>query len=131
MSTAPALDLACLSSSLSIFDKTSISELRQKSLKITAYLEFLLIRDLPTNDSPYAILTPSDPEARGAQLSIKLKPGLLPPVSQKLSADGFVFDQRKPDVMRIAPAPLYNTYTEVWEFVNQFRLALEEQKVLK
>lgn len=129
MSNPSAVDLASLSSSLAIFDKTSMSAIREKSLKITAYLEFLLMHDISSSspNSPYTILTPSDPEARGAQLSIKLRPGLLPPVFKKLTDKGFVFDQRKPDVIRIAPAPLYNSYWEVWTFVNSFKLALAEE----
>lgn len=123
------MDLASLSAALSIFNKTSISAIREKSRHITAYLEHLLLKDLPhaSDCPPYSILTPSDPEARGAQLSIKLKPGLLLPIFTKLSGDGFVFDQRKPDVIRIAPAPLYNSYWEVWTFVDNFRKALSTE----
>jgi kynureninase len=102
-----------------------MTELRQKSLAITAYLEHLLL-DSSSTEEPccYRIITPSNPEERGAQLSILLKSGLLPAVFQQLLDDGYVFDQRKPDVIRIAPAPLYNTFTEVWRFVKDFKAAL-------
>lgn len=128
MSNPSAVDLASLNAGLSILNKTSMKAIRQKSLIITAYLEHLLLEDAPSTpaDAPYSILTPSDPEARGAQLSIKFQPGLLPSIFSKLSNEGFVFDQRKPDVIRVAPAPLYNTYWEVWSFVNRFKLALAE-----
>jgi kynureninase len=67
-----------------------------------------------------------DPEARGAQLSILLKPGLLPAVFAKLQEEGIVFDQRKPDVIRIAPVPLYNSFEDVRFFVDRFKAVLME-----
>lgn len=127
LSNPSVVDLASLTSSLATFNKTSMAEIRQKSLKITAYLEHLLLDDTDAATCPYKILTPSDPSARGAQLSILLKPGLLPPIFKKLSDDGFVFDQRKPDVIRIAPAPLYNSYWEVYVFVREFRNAIQAE----
>lgn len=123
LSNPSVVDIASLTSSLATFQKTSMAEIRQKSLHITAYLEHLLLTDMPA-DEPYRIISPRDPAQRGAQLSILLKPGLLPPVFKKLSDDGFVFDQRKPDVIRIAPAPLYNSYWEVYTFVRDFKAAL-------
>ncbi|KAI9737271.1 MAG: Kynureninase (L-kynurenine hydrolase) [Claussenomyces sp. TS43310] len=127
MSNPSVADLTSLCSSLSIFNKTSMTEIRRKSIHITAYLEHLLLQDEKDSVSlPYRILTPSDPAARGAQLSILLNPHLLPPVFQKLSDDGYLFDQRRPDVIRIAPTPLYNTYTEVYRFVRNFKAAIEE-----
>jgi len=101
--------------------------LRAKSVKMTAYLEHLLSASCSSSspeNAPYRIITPMDPKARGAQLSILLRPGLLQPVFKKMSDDGFVFDQRKPDVIRIAPVPLYNSFEDVWKFVRGFQAAL-------
>lgn len=123
LSNPSAIDLASLCASLATFNKTSMSAIREKSVHITAYLEHLLLEGLG-DDPPYKILSPSNVAWRGAQLSILLKPGILGPVFQALSDDGFVFDQRKPDVIRIAPAPLYNSYWEVWMFVKEFKSKL-------
>ncbi len=102
-----------------------MSEIRQKSVRLTAYLEHLL---LSSSDStrPFKIITPSNPEARGTQLSVLLNPGRLEILSAMLEDAGIVADKRKPDVIRVAPVPLYNTYEEVWRFVQTFNSALEK-----
>lgn len=100
-----------------------MSELRKKSLHITGFLEHILLKyplDAPPEDKPFTIITSSNPGERGAQLSIRLDPGLLDSVLEDLEDNGVVIDERKPDVIRVAPAPLYNTYEEVWEFVQIF-----------
>ena len=61
-------------------------------------------------------------------MSVRLEPGLLMGVMAELETDGVVVDQRKPDVIRVAPAPLYNNYTEVWDFVKIFKAACEKVK---
>lgn len=90
---------------------------------MTGYLETLL-RCIPTALKAFTILTPSDPAARGAQLSLKLHPGLLDRVMEVLEEQGIVLDERKPDVIRVAPAPLYNTFTDVFDFIEAFKEAL-------
>ncbi|KAL5359009.1 kynureninase 2 [Aspergillus floccosus] len=125
ISNPSAIDLSCLCAALSVFDQTSMSELRQKSLKLTAYLEYLLLKDTTEDSRPFRIITPTNPEARGAQLSLLLKPGLLQGVSERLQDAGIICDKREPGVVRVAPVPLYNTYSDVWEFVQQFRAALQ------
>lgn len=101
-----------------------MADLRQKSLKLTAYLEHLLLRDTTDDDRQFQIITPSDPNARGAQLSVLLKPGLLHKVAARLQDAGIICDKREPGVVRVAPVPLYNTFSEVWEFVEVFKGAL-------
>lgn len=103
-----------------------MQELRQKSQSLTRYLEKLLDEMLITlpSDKAFAIITPRDPAARGAQLSIRLKLGLLDTVLAHLEHNGVIIDERKPDVVRVAPTPLYNTYVDVWKFVEIFRQAL-------
>lgn len=132
-----ALALTALTASLEVFAMTSMSAIRRKSLSLTSYLEhLLLLESFPissssgahSNELPYSIITPSSPEERGAQLSIKLLPGLLEGVMAELEVQGVVVDERKPDVVRVAPAPLYNTHGEVWEFVKIFREACERVK---
>lgn len=128
MSNPSAIDLASLCASLTVFNKTSIAALREKSVQITAYLEHLLlaIQSSDAGARPFRIITPSDPNARGTQLSILLKPGILDTLAGMLEEAGIVCDKRKPDVIRVAPVPLYNTYEEVWKFVEVFKEALEK-----
>ncbi|EAS33333.2 kynureninase [Coccidioides immitis RS] len=123
LSNPSVLDMTAVLSSLDIFDKATMPALRKKSLELTAYLEHLLLNSpegVRPSDDPFSIITPSDPEARGAQLSVLLKPGLLDSVFSHLVDNGVILDERKPDVIRVAPAPLYNTFTDVWDFVQIF-----------
>lgn len=126
LSNPSAIDLTSLCAALSIFDKTSMAEIREKSVLLTAYLEHLLLKDTTNKSRQFEIITPSNPEARGAQLSLLLKSGLLQKVAQMLQETGVVCDKREPGVVRVAPAPLYNTFTEVWTFVDSFKAALRE-----
>lgn len=103
-----------------------MADLRQKSIKLTAYLEYLLLKDTTEETRQFEIITPSDPHARGCQLSLLLKPGLLHKVAQRLQDAGIICDKREPGVVRVAPVPLYNTFTEVWQFVQEFKAALAE-----
>lgn len=118
------MDLTSLCAALSVFDQTSIQDLREKSVKLTAYLEYLLLKDTDEETRLYDIITPSDPDARGAQLSVLLKPGLLHKVAERLQNAGIICDKREPGVVRVAPVPLYNTYSEVFSFVEEFKGSL-------
>ncbi|KAJ5584187.1 Kynureninase 2 [Penicillium hispanicum] len=124
ISNPSVIDLTTLLASLSVFDQTSMADLRQKSLKLTAYLEYLLLKDTTDETRQFNIITPSDPHARGAQLSLLLKPGLLHKVAQSLQDAGIICDKREPGVVRAAPVPLYNTFSEVWAFAKTFKEAL-------
>lgn len=100
--------------------------LRQKSTQLTDYLEHLLTAEsLVGSEPPYRIITPHNRAHRGAQLSIALEPGMLDTVLECLEDDGVVVDERKPDVIRVAPAPLYNSYMDVYQFCRIFRRACE------
>jgi kynureninase len=125
VSNPSVVDLASLCASLSVFNQTSMADIRKKSLSLTAYLEHLLLSGTDSNKA-FRIITPSDPSARGTQLSILLKPGRLEVLSDMLEDAGIVADKRKPDVIRVAPVPLYNTYEEVWKFVRIFKEALSK-----
>ncbi|KAL4871882.1 hypothetical protein BDV12DRAFT_12963 [Aspergillus spectabilis] len=122
LSNPSVLDINAVAASLELFNRTSMADIREKSLKLTGYLEHLLLK-YPLDglsDKPFAIITPSDPSERGAQLSLRLRPGLLDSVLETLEEHAVVIDERKPDVIRVAPAPLYNTYQEVWQFCQIF-----------
>ncbi|KAN0076560.1 Pyridoxal phosphate-dependent transferase [Elaphomyces granulatus] len=134
LSNPSVLDLSAVAASLHIFNQTSMGELRKKSLKLTGYLERLLLNynaDLSPEEKLFTIITPSNPEERGAQLSLLLRPGLLDHVLKILEENGVVVDERKPDVIRVSPAPLYNSYTDVWEFCRIFHQACQEAADVK
>ncbi|KAL8861503.1 MAG: hypothetical protein Q9178_002027 [Gyalolechia marmorata] len=123
-----ALAICPLLASLEIFAIASMPAVRLKSVMLTNYLEELLSRGSSRSaadgtDESYQVITPSDCADRGAQLSIRLKPGLLEGVMVELEEQGVVVDERKPDVVRVAPAPLYNTFSDVWNFVAIFEVA--------
>lgn len=125
LSNPSALDCAAVVSSLQIFNEAGMEHIRAKSLKLTGYLEALLdemIKESASKD--FEIITPRNMEERGAQLSIKLKAGVLDQVLEHLDEKGVVVDERKPDVIRVAPAPLYNTFGDVWDFIQVFKEAL-------
>ena len=126
-----ALALTAVIASLEIFALTDMATIRAKSMAMTSYLENLLLHP-PSASScynkelPYRIITPSNQEERGAQLSVRLEPGLLEGVMSFLEDAGVIVDERRPDVIRIAPAPLFNTFNEVWDFANIFTSAWSE-----
>jgi kynureninase len=112
LATAPLL------ASLPLFDAAGMEELRRKSVLLTQYLEDLL---KARAQADMTILTPTDAAARGCQLSIRLHrpPAQAQLVHSALNRQGYLGDWREPDVIRVAPAPLYNTYLDVWTFVEQ------------
>lgn len=130
ISNPSAVDLTSLCASLEVFGLTNMDALRAKSLKLTKYLEDML-NDLKSKGGQFIQLTPTDPERRGAQLSLKLEEGLLAVVMHELEDYGVILDERKPDVIRVAPAPLYNNYTDVWKFMEAFKRALVVAKGAK
>ncbi|KAJ5473925.1 Kynureninase [Penicillium sp. IBT 31633x] len=122
LSNPSVLDINAVVASLEIFNRATMNEIRQKSLNLTGYLEHLLMRyplDAAPGDKPFTLITPLNPAARGAQLSLRLQPGLLDHVLHCLEENGVVIDERKPDVIRVAPAPLYNTYTEMEKEIKE------------
>lgn len=124
ISNPSILAAAPLLASLSLFDKAGMAHLRKKSERLTGYLESLL--KLRLSES-LTILTPADPQARGCQLSLRLHraPAQALAVHSTLTEGGYICDWREPDVIRVAPVPLYNTFVEVWEFVEALKQALD------
>ena len=120
LSNPPILSLAAVKASLELFDEAGMSSLREKSLKLTCYLEFLL--DGLKSDA-FSILTPRDPNQRGCQLSIVVKQNGRK-IFETLTAEGIVCDWREPDCIRVAPIPLYNSFADVCRFVSIFKNAL-------
>ena len=112
-STPSVLALAPLAASLAIFDEVGMAALRRRSIALTGYLAGLL------GDLPVEVLTPADPAARGAQLSLRFEAAEA--VLARLAARGVVADFRAPDIIRVAPVPLYNTYHECWRLAELLR----------
>jgi kynureninase len=102
-----------LLASLEAFEEAGIGRLRAKSLRLTAFLEMLLRERVPEA----RVLTPAATDARGAQLSIQLDERCMERHARLLPM-GIACDTRRPNVIRAAPAPLFNTFDEVWRFVD-------------
>lgn len=120
ISNAPVLSMAALHASLELFDRAGMPALRKKSEALTAWL-LALVDDI-VKDKPGAlsVITPRDPAARGAQLSLRRRGD--PESFLKLLAERGVFaDFRRPDVIRVAPAPLYCSFEDCWRFAAILR----------
>ncbi|HEY6370668.1 MAG TPA: kynureninase [Candidatus Sulfotelmatobacter sp.] len=120
LSNPPILALAALRASIEIFSEASLERLRAKSVSLTGYMEFLLSQDL---SAKFSIITPPEQERRGAQLSIRL-PRDGRKLCDRLAAEGVIGDWREPDTFRVAAVPLYNSYQDVYRFVQRFSAAL-------
>ena len=112
LSNPPILAMAPLRASLRIFDQAGIQALRQKSLGLTGYLESWVDS---VGDERIRILTPREPGARGCQVSLQVREGSRE-LFEALQRQGIVGDYREPDVIRVAPVPLYNSFHDVWRF---------------
>jgi kynureninase len=114
LSNPPVLSMAAILASLDIFDEADIQMLRKKSVQLTAYLEAML---LANQSDLLSIITPSNSQERGCQLSLQMhNPDKR--LFQFLMERGVIADWREPDVIRIAPVPLYNTFSDCWHFVD-------------
>lgn len=134
LSNPSVLDMTALLASLAVFGRTDMGALRAKSLRLTAYLEHLLFAPNAHEEEGgrlYELITPKEPAERGAQLSLLLRPGLLEAVMGELEEKGVVVDERRPDVVRVAPAPLYNGFGDVWRFVKVFKEACRKAAAVK
>jgi kynureninase len=115
ISNPPIFSMAPLRASLSIFDEAGgMQALRTKSIKLIGYLEFLLTE---IGSKKFRIITPSEPDARGCQLSI-LAHERPQELFEELQAANVKCDFREPNVIRVAPTPLCNTFHEVWRFAQ-------------
>lgn len=112
ISTAQVFNMVSLKASLTLFDEAGMERLRAKSVQLTAYLEYLLqqLRGLS-----FEIITPSEPEWRGAQLSLYFKERGKE-IHDKMIENGIIVDYREPGVIRVAPAPMYCSFEDVYRF---------------
>jgi kynureninase len=123
LSNPPILSLAAIRASLSIFEEVGMDQLRKKSLQLTGYLEELLTMIL--GDS-IEIITPQNQEERGCQLSLRIKFKSGKAIFEAITKKGVIADWREPDVIRIAPVPLYNSFEDVYHFVMILKQVLED-----
>jgi kynureninase len=114
VSNPPILSMAPVRASFAIFDEAGMPALRAKSERLSGYLEFLLDR---FGSTCFEIITPRDPAQRGCQMSLLVRERPKE-VLEQLDADGVTCDFREPNVLRVAPAPLYNTFHDVWIYAD-------------
>lgn len=136
-SNPSVIDVVAVKASLTIFkDKGGIDKLRQKSIEMTQYLQDSLQKSkyyIPQDDlsSKYGfkILTPLNPEERGCQLSLLFSPDqLMDKINDYLHDHAIICDERRPNVIRVAPLPLYNNFMEIYHMVVRLEEALDRYK---
>ena len=120
VSTPSVLSTAPLASSLAIFDRVGMPAIRARSVALTRYLEQLLAT---ADDGALTVITPSDPAARGSQLSVTVRGVPAKQSEAMLRGLGVVCDVRPPDVVRLAPAPLFCTFHDCWRAARAMRQA--------
>jgi kynureninase len=134
LSNPPMLLVSPLLASLEVFMKTDMAALRSKSRLLTGYLEYLILQQYPADPADGAgtagagasveIITPADPEQRGCQLSLMFSVPIKK-VFDELEKRAVVCDKREPNVIRIAPAPIYNSFSDVYRFTQALSQAIE------
>ena len=125
LSNSNILPLAVQRASLEMFEEAGMDRLRQKSLYLTGYLEWMLCHEVGCEQWGLEIITPDNPLARGCQLSLFVHKGGKA-VFDKIDEAGVIGDWREPNVIRVAPAPLYNSYMDVYRFCKILQGALQE-----
>ena len=127
LSNAQVLPMAAHKASLEIFDEAGIENLREKSEKLTSFLYFLIEQiNERQGKTVFNIITPNNIKERGCQLSILTDETTGRPIFDWITKKGVIADWRKPNVIRVAPVPLYNTFSEVLRFANLLEAALKE-----
>lgn len=120
LSNPPILSMAAIRASLDVFTNAGMSNLIEKSKKLTAYFQYLIEA---LDNSSIKIITPKNPDERGCQLSIQVK-NADRSLHNKLMDMGVISDWREPDVIRCAPVPLYNSFEDVYQMVERLKKAL-------
>ncbi|MFL2622957.1 MAG: kynureninase [Flavobacteriaceae bacterium] len=121
LSNPPILSMAAIKASLDLFNEVGMDALRQKSVQLTAYLEYL-INNLDHPD--IEIISPRDPAQRGCQLSIRVK-NADQTLHKRLTENHVITDWREPGVIRCAPVPLYNSFEDIFGMVAILKKLLD------
>ena len=117
LSNPPILSMAALRGSLELFDRAGMDALSEKSNQLTSYLEYLI---LSLNNKNISIITPIDSNQRGSQLSFQIN-SKRKEIHSFLKENNIVCDFRKPNVIRAAPSAFYNSFTDVYNFVEALK----------
>jgi len=120
---------APLEGSLRIMGEAGIERIREKSLKITGYLMYLIDEMLGKAPYNYSIATPREPERRGGHVGVAHQEGWR--INQALITRGVIPDFRPPNIMRLAPIPLYVSYHDVWKVVQHLKAVIDNKEYLK
>ncbi|MFN6176303.1 MAG: kynureninase [Flavobacteriales bacterium] len=123
VSNAPVFSMAVHRVALEQFDRAGIANLRAKSEQLTAYLAFIVAEVAKATGTNLEVITPNDPAQRGCQLSI-LAHGHGKALFNKLTERGVIADWREPNVIRVAPVPMYNSFEDVHRFGEILKAAL-------
>lgn len=120
ISNPPIVSLAAIESSLKLHHEVGMEAIRTKSINLTGYLEYLIDQ---LQHEQLSIITPRDPSNRGAQLSLLINNGSKD-IYDRLISSGVIPDWREPDVIRVSPVPMYNSYEDVYKFVQILQVTL-------
>lgn len=123
LSNPPILAMAAVWASLKMFEDAGMDRLRKKAIALTGYLEFL-VKSL--GEDVVKIITPSNPDQRGSQLSIQVQ-NATKTLFDNITEAGVIADWREPDVIRVAPVPMYNSFEDAYNFYILLKSALSEQ----
>ena len=121
LSNAPIFGMTPLKASMKIFDQFGMPAIRSKGIKISSFLIYLIEKNIPE----VSIITPKNFQKRGCQISLTVADGKR--IFTRVSEQGVVCDWREPNVIRVAPHPLYNSYLEVYDFVKILKNAINEK----
>jgi kynureninase len=127
--TPHLLSTAPLEGSLKLYHTAGMAALRKKSLHLTEYMMYLLDTLVPEQQSGYAIGTPRDSQRRGGHVAVEHEEALR--INAALKKRGVIPDFRFPNVIRLAPVPLYTSYVEVWQTVRHLKEIVELKEYLK
>jgi kynureninase len=123
VSNAPVFNMAIYLASLEIFQEATMERLWDKSRKLTDYLEFVIESVANETAANLEIITPKEKKRRGCQISV-VAHGYGKDLFDKLTAEGVIADWREPNVIRMAPVPLYNSFGDVYRFGQTLQAAL-------
>ncbi|MDZ4839614.1 MAG: kynureninase [Bacteroidota bacterium] len=127
LSNAQILPMAVHRASIEIFDEVGMDKLRSKSIRLTNYMSDILMDKVNQNELNCKIITPPESEDRGAQLSLSFD-GIGKELFNRINLRGIVADWREPNVIRVAAVPLYNSFIDVWNFVD---IITEEYTIIR
>jgi kynureninase len=127
--TINMLSAAPLEGSLRVTNEAGIERIREKSLKITGYLMFLIDEMLAKDPYAFSIVTPREPERRGGHVGVAHEEGWR--INQALMSRGVIPDFRPPNIIRLAPIPLYTSYHEVWKVVQKLKAVVDRKEYQK